>query len=139
NCFGIPEKGAEWALQVNDVIQYVVKCVHGDLAARQIACHLELAADLPPICMSLDQLKQVLLNLIKNAQDAMPQGGTLLLKTTHQAGGLSIHVADTGSGIAPEPRRRVFEPFFTTKKHGERMGVGLSVSTNIIKSAGGTI
>jgi signal transduction histidine kinase len=69
----------------------------------------------------------------------MPQGGTLLFKTTSQAGGLSISVADTGSGIPPEYLRRVFEPFFTTKKHGEGMGLGLSVSANIIKSSGGTI
>jgi signal transduction histidine kinase len=126
-------------LQVNEVIRQIVKFVHGDLAARQIECCLELAEELPPIRMSLDQLKQVLLNLIKNAQDAMPQGGTLWFKTTNQAGGLSIHVADTGSGIAPEHLHLVFEPFFTTKKHSEGMGLGLSVSANIIKSAGGTI
>jgi C4-dicarboxylate-specific signal transduction histidine kinase len=126
-------------LQVNEVIRHLVQFVHGDLAARQIECRLELAEDLPPIRMSLDQLKQVLLNLIKNAQDAMPQGGTLWCKTTSQAGGLCIHVADTGSGIVPEHRQLVFEPFFTTKKHGEGMGLGLSVCANIIKSAGGTI
>ena len=126
-------------LQVNEVIQHLVQFVHGDLAARQIECRLELAEELPPIRMSLDQLKQVLLNLIKNAQDAMPQGGTLRCTTTRQAGGLSIRVADTGSGIAPEHLRLVFEPFFTTKKHGEGMGLGLAVCANIIKSAGGTI
>jgi signal transduction histidine kinase len=126
-------------LQVNEVIRHLVQFVHSDLAARQIECRLELAEDLPPIRMSLDQLKQVLLNLIKNAQDAMPQGGTLLFKTTSQAGGLSICIADTGSGILPEHLRLVFEPFFTTKKHGKGMGLGLSVSANIIKISGGTI
>jgi len=126
-------------LQVNEVIQHLVKFVEGDLATRQIESRLELADDLPPIRMSLDQLKQVLLNLIKNAQDAMPQGGTLRCTTTRQAGGLRIRVADTGSGIAPEHLRLVFEPFFTTKRHGEGMGLGLAVSANIIKSVGGTI
>jgi C4-dicarboxylate-specific signal transduction histidine kinase len=126
-------------LQVNEVIRNFMKFVEGELAARQIESRLELADDLPVIRMSLDQLKQVLLNLIKNAQNAMPQGGTLLCKTTSQAGGLSISVADTGSGIPPEHLRRVFEPFFTTKKHGEGMGLGLSVCANIIKSSGGTI
>jgi signal transduction histidine kinase len=126
-------------LQVNEVIQQLMKFVEGELAARQIESRLELADDLPAIRMSLDQLKQVLLNLIKNAQDAMPQGGTLLCKTTSQAGGLSISVADTGSGIPAEYLRRVFEPFFTTKKHGGGMGLGLSVSANIVKSSGGTI
>ena len=126
-------------LQVNEVIQNLMKFVEGDLEARQIESRLELADDLPAIRMSLDQLKQVLLNLIKNAQDAMPQGGTLLFKTTSQAGGLSISVADTGSGIPPEYLCRVFEPFFTTKKLRGGMGLGLSVSANIIKSSGGTI
>ena len=68
-----------------------------------------------------------------------PQGGTLRVTTSEQAGGLRISIADTGSGIAPEHLGRVFEPFFTTKKHGEGMGLGLAVSANIIKSAGGTI
>jgi signal transduction histidine kinase len=126
-------------LQVNEVIRNLMIFVEGELAARRIKSRLELADDLPVIRMSLDQLKQVLLNLIKNAQDAMPQGGTLLCKTTSQAGGLSISVADTGSGIPPEYLCRIFEPFFTTKQHGEGMGLGLSVSANIIKSSGGEI
>jgi len=126
-------------LQVNEVIQYLMQFVAEELTARQIESRLEFADDLPTLRMSLDHLKQVLLNLIKNAQDAMPQGGTLLVKTTSQAGGLCISVADTGSGIQPEHLRLIFEPFFTTKKHGEGMGLGLSVSANIVKSSGGTI
>ena len=126
-------------LQVNEVIEQLLKFVADELAVRQIESRLALAEALPPIRMSLDQLKQVLLNLITNARDAMPQGGTLRVTTSEQAGGLRISIADTGSGIAPEHLRLVFEPFFTTKKHGEGMGLGLAVCANIIKSAGGTI
>ncbi len=126
-------------LQVNEVVQQLLQFVAGELAVRQIESRLEFAEALPPIRMSHDQLKQVLLNLIKNAQDAMPQGGTLRVTTTAQAGGLSLSIADTGSGIAPEHLGRIFEPFFTTKQQGEGMGLGLSVSANIIKSFGGTI
>ncbi len=126
-------------LQVNEVIRHLMQFVHGDLVARQIESRLALAEALPPIRMSLDQLKQVLLNLIINARDAMTQGGTLRCTTSEQAEGLRISIADTGSGIAPEHLGRVFEPFFTTKKHGEGLGLGLAVCANIIKSAGGTI
>jgi signal transduction histidine kinase len=126
-------------LQVNEVIQHLMKFTAGDRSARRIESRLELADDLPLLRMSLDQLKQVLLNLIKNAQEAMPHGGTLHITTARQHGGLVISIADTGMGIPPEHRALLFEPFFTTKRYGEGMGLGLSVSANIIKSYGGTI
>jgi signal transduction histidine kinase len=126
-------------LQINQVIHHLMKFVAADLAVHHIDSRLELADDLPTIYMSLDQLKQVLLNHIKNAQDAMPHGGTLRITTTRQQGGLTISVADTGMGIPPEHLPLLFTPFFTTKKPGEGRGLGLSVSANIIKSSGGTI
>ena len=126
-------------LQTNQVIHHLMKFVAADLAAHHIDSCLALADDLPTIYMSLDELKQVLLNHIKNAQDAMPHGGTLRIKTTCQQGGLTISVADNGIGIPPEHLPLLFTPFFTTKKPDEGRGLGLSVSANIIKSYGGTI
>lgn len=126
-------------LQVNEVIRNLMKFVEGDLVARGIEISVELADDLPSIRMSLDQLKQVLLNLIKNAQEAMPKGGRLRIETARQKGGVSLQVIDTGTGIAPEHLRLLFKPFFSTKKGGEGMGLGLSVSANIIESYGGSI
>jgi signal transduction histidine kinase len=116
-----------------------MKFVAADLAAHHIDSRLEMADNLPTIYMSRDELKQVLLNHIKNAQDAMPRGGILRIKTRRQQGGLTISVADNGLGIPPEHLPRLFTPFFTTKKPGEGRGLGLSVSANIIKSYGGTI
>lgn len=126
-------------LQVNEVIQNLMKFMEASLAARQIESRLELADALPRVRMSLDQLKQVLLNLIKNAQEAMPQGGKLHITTTPYPGGLIIGVADTGMGVPQEQLPLLFKSFFTTKKPEEGRGLGLSVSANIIKSYGGDI
>jgi signal transduction histidine kinase len=126
-------------LHINQVIHNLMKFMAANLAAHHVESRLELADGLPTIYMSSDQLKQVLLNHIKNAQDAMPHGGILWIKTTRQQGGLTISVADTGIGIPPEHLPLLFEPFFTTKQPGEGRGLGLSVSASIIKRYGGTI
>ncbi len=83
------------------------------------------------------QLKQVVLNLISNAVQAMPDGGTLALRTAQVEDGLTISVSDTGVGMPPEVRDHIFEPFFTTRTTGT--GLGLSVSQGIIKEHGGCI
>jgi signal transduction histidine kinase len=124
-------------VRVNEVIRSLMTLSEAALAARQIESHLELSDDVPFIRMSFDQLKQVLLNLIKNAQEAMPHGGRLRLTTARQAGGLVIGVSDNGIGISPEHLPLLFKSFFTTKKPEEGRGLGLSVSANIIKSYGG--
>lgn len=126
-------------LQVNEVIQKFMKMLERDLAERGIESKLDLATDLPVLRMSADQLKQVLLNLIKNAEEAMPTGGNLLLRTSKRNGGLTISVYDTGIGIPKEHLSSLFEPFFSTKSDGEGMGLGLSVSYSIIESYGGSI
>ncbi len=89
------------------------------------------AADLPPICVIRDQLVQVLLNLILNAMDATPEGGTIEIRTSITAGWLHIDVIDTGTGIEPQHRDRIFQPYFTTKETGT--GLGLFVCRNIIE------
>jgi two-component system, NtrC family, sensor kinase len=95
------------------------------------------AADVPPICVIRDQLVQVLLNLILNAMDATPEGGTIEIRTAIIGGWLRIDVIDTGTGIAPEHRDRIFQPYFTTKETGT--GLGLFVCRNIVEQFGGQI
>jgi signal transduction histidine kinase len=85
------------------------------------------------------QIEQVLINLIQNAIQAMPKGGTLRINLSQAPGALAIAVEDTGTGIAPENLGRIFDPFFTTKKEGEGTGLGLSVSYGIISRHGGKI
>ena len=97
------------------------------------------AVRVPQVRISGDHLKQVLLNLVRNAEDAMPNGGLLTIQTGQIGEGTEISVADTGCGIAAEHVTYLFDPFFTTKADQGGMGLGLSVLYGIIKNAGGHI
>ena len=85
------------------------------------------------------QIEQVLINLIQNAIQAMPGGGTLRVNLSLAAGAMAIAIADSGIGIPPENLNRIFDPFFTTKPEGEGTGLGLSVSYGIVSRHGGKI
>jgi signal transduction histidine kinase len=94
-------------------------------------------ASLPRVQGRAVELREVLINLLLNAVEAMPQGGRLTLRTWAEEAKVCVAVSDTGTGMTPEVQRRVFDPFFTTK--GARgTGLGLSVSQAIIKSHQGT-
>jgi two-component system NtrC family sensor kinase len=86
-----------------------------------------------------NQLVQVLVNLVKNAIDAMTDGGTLTVQTIHKDRHVAVSVQDTGCGMTPEQLEKVFMPFFTTKEPGKGTGLGLSVSLSIIKHFGGNM
>jgi CheY-like chemotaxis protein len=93
---------------------------------------------LAKISGSASELTQVFLNLLLNASEAMPRGGTILIEVLKETEGLLVRVSDEGSGIAPEHLNTVFEPFFTTKgPHGT--GLGLSLARKIVEEAGGSI
>jgi two-component system, NtrC family, sensor histidine kinase HydH len=102
---------------------------------------LELRKNTPPGLPRLEcdpeQLKQVLLNLIMNAIQAMPQGGTIVLAARQNGNTVTLDVQDQGCGISEDNRERVFDPFFTTKESGS--GLGLSVADQIIRQHGGTL
>jgi signal transduction histidine kinase len=87
------------------------------------------------------QIQQVLLNLLINARQAMPEGGTVRVRLGLDAAGrrAELSVADTGVGIAPGDLRRIFEPFFTTKAPGGGTGLGLSICQSIVAALGGEI
>jgi signal transduction histidine kinase len=93
---------------------------------------------LPSIQVDPEQVKEALMNLLMNAREAMPEGGTLTLNTrVAEGGGVEIEVADTGSGIAPDHLARIFEPFFTTKEYGT--GLGLTNVKRLVEDNGGTM
>ncbi len=100
---------------------------------------LRATADLPALPLVADQIKQVLLNLLLNAIEAMPQGGRLQVSTTYtsQPAGVRIAFTDSGGGIAPDVLLHVFEPFYSTRPEG--LGLGLFISRNIVKQHGGQI
>jgi signal transduction histidine kinase len=77
--------------------------------------------------------------MVRNAEDAMPRGGELMIRTAREGDFVELSIADTGCGISAEHRERIFDPFFTTKRHGRGMGLGLAVSSGIINAAHGHI
>jgi two-component system NtrC family sensor kinase len=88
---------------------------------------------------STNQMRQVMLNMIKNAKEAMPKGGTLTVRTSREDNKVLIRIEDTGIGIPEEIRDKIFEAFFTTKQKVKGVGLGLSVCYGIIKDHGGEI
>jgi len=86
-----------------------------------------------------NQLQQVYFNIIRNAYQAMPEGGTLRITCAAEGGEVRAAFADSGVGIPEENLRHIFDPFFTTKEVGQGTGLGLSVSYGIVRQHGGTI
>jgi PAS domain S-box-containing protein len=138
-------------LQLDRVADDLARLARKSLGA-QVAIASEHPADLWPVLADGSQLGQVVLNLIVNARDAMPEGGRLGLTTRNlpasgrsPGGGLppgdyvQLAVSDTGHGMTPELLERIFEPFYTTKAPGKGTGLGLSISHGIVEQAGGAI
>jgi two-component system, sporulation sensor kinase E len=108
------------------------------LQDAHVNLHLDLSFPLPLTCGDSNQIKQVLLNLLLNAVEAMPaQGGTITLGTSRDNSQVSVRVVDNGIGITEELRMRLFEPLFTTKTRG--LGLGLAISQEIIQRHDGKI
>ncbi len=125
------------AQDINQAVLDTVRLVETDFTERGIECVLELGQGLPPVPYDKNQIRQVLLNLAKNAGEAMPSGGTLFFRSWRQGDAVKISVQDTGSGMPPEVLERLFSPFFTTKSKGT--GLGLVVSFRIMEDHGGDI
>lgn len=126
-------------IEVNTVLGGMQQVLEYNLHDKQVALKMVLEPDLPPVHLSADHLKQVILNLVRNAEDAMPTGGHLLIQTTQDAQGIHLDITDTGCGISEEFLSRLFDPFFTTKETERGIGLGLAVSFGIIRRANGDI
>jgi len=126
------------SVQINQIIEELLALLRGQLFRSKIEISEELADNLPEVNVSTDQMRQVFLNLIKNAEDAMPDGGKLSIRTRYRKGRVEIDIADDGCGIPPEDVKNIFEPFFTTKGV-KGTGLGLSVSYGIVKNYNGEI
>jgi len=122
---------------LNDVVEKTLDLLQPELGNRSLNVRTKLARRLPAAPLDATQLQQVLVNLIKNAMQAMTRGGTLTLQTGEGADGVWVSVADTGGGIPQEQINRIFEPFFTTKKRGS--GLGLMIVQRIVRAHGGRI
>jgi two-component system, sporulation sensor kinase E len=132
-----PKPPAFELASINDVARETLALLAPELANRGLRVHEKLFPNLPKCMCDPGQIKQVLVNLIKNAMQSMTKGGILTIATGTTAEDVSISVIDTGSGIAPEQQRKIFEPFYTTKEKGS--GLGLMIVERIIRNHGGRI
>jgi len=132
------EEGAETDL--NETLQEVIAFLKYEAQKRSIKVIEELDYDLTPLAGNANRLKQVFINLVMNALQAMGEGGRLALRTAMlNPGEVQIQVADTGTGISEETMARIFEPFYTTKAPGEGTGLGLFITKQIVEALGGRI
>ena len=92
-----------------------------------------------PVLGDAEKLQQLFLNLVMNAIDAMPDGGTLAVHLAPCEAGIEVRVSDTGKGVAPGDLDRIFDPFYTTKGSGAGFGLGLAVANGIVVDHGGSI
>jgi two-component system NtrC family sensor kinase len=130
------------ALGLNGLVEKVLDLKEDDLRGARIEVMRDLVPDLPKTLLDFNQIQQVLLNLISNAQYAMTRhrgSGRLAVRTRSADGCVQVRVEDDGPGIAREHLARIFDPFFTPKPVGEGTGLGLSISYGIVRDHGGRI
>ncbi|MBX0329775.1 GAF domain-containing protein [Oscillochloris sp. ZM17-4] len=138
-----PAKAELAATNANSLLRETLELVQTHLRHSRINAAADLSNEIPLIIAHADQLRQVFLNIILNACDAMPDGGDLRVKTrllqarSESPTTIAIDICDTGVGIPPEHRPHLFEPFYTTKANGT--GLGLAISAHIVTQHGGRI
>jgi signal transduction histidine kinase len=134
-------------LDVNQVLEELIHLSKPWFHTRNVKLLSSLSPDLPPILGDSTYLQTLFLNLITNALDAMPHGGSLTIQTrgisspasSYDGTWLEISIADTGTGIPEETRKKIFDPFFTTKRMEEGTGLGLSICEKIVKDLSGRL
>ena len=125
---------------VHEILEQAISSVGNQESFGHLKIVRNFASDLPRIQADPSQLLQVFVNLLNNAADAMPRGGTITLETRRiPEQGVEIVIADTGCGIPEENLGKLFTPFFTTKPVGKGTGLGLSIVYGIIKMHRGQI
>ncbi|PIE56493.1 MAG: hypothetical protein CSA34_04115 [Desulfobulbus propionicus] len=125
------------SLDIREVLSRAIKLVEPEAASHGILVEMEAEDFLPPVAGDRDRLGQVLLNLLLNAVQAMPDGGLLTISARANPTGIEIRVGDTGEGMDEQTRQQVFYPYFTTKQNGT--GLGLAISQKIILDHGGSM
>jgi CheY-like chemotaxis protein/two-component sensor histidine kinase len=125
-------------LDLNELVRRAAAIVR-PLLGSAIELILDLDNNPPSVDADPTQLQQLLRHLAENAHDAMPDGGSLTIKTRNDADRVSLALIDTGCGIPENIKPRIFEPFFTTKGVGEGTGLGLASVYGVVEQSGGTI
>lgn len=140
NKFFSPTREGKSPVQINLILEEIILLIQKELDDRSIRLKIHYKDTLPEVSAVPDQIKQVALNLLQNAMDAIPEtGGKINLSTYLQDSHVCIKVIDNGIGMDEETRKDIFEPFFTTKSKEDGTGLGLWVTHSIVQSHGGII
>jgi PAS domain S-box-containing protein len=137
--FSKPDEEEKQPVDINVILDEILLLVRKQLQENSIRISASLGQGLEKVYASKNQLRQVFLNMLSNARDAMPEGGTLTIKTMSGRGEVLIEISDTGVGIREEHMDKIFDAFFTTKEATKGVGLGLSVCYGFIKEHGGDI
>ena len=124
-------------VEFNELVTDTLKLFAGQLAQARVQAVVELDAAVRTVPVDPEQMTRVLRNLVLNAIDAMPEGGTLTVRTEAVAAGVRLAINDTGQGLTPEECARLFTPYYTTKTHGT--GLGLAIVQSVVSDHGGRI
>lgn len=128
-----------WPTSLGTLLARVADVARPKLDASRISLSLDVAPDLPPVEANAQELELAILNLVNNALDAMPSGGSLGIRATATGRGVQLEITDSGSGIAPDLLPRIFDPWVTTKRAGRGTGLGLSITKDVVTRHGGAI
>ncbi len=137
--FSKPDQKERQPVDINTILDEMLLLHEKQFRENDILISMALSDGLVPVNASRNQLRQVFINIFKNAGDAMPKGGTLTVKTRAENGEIVIEITDTGLGIKKENLNKIFDAFFTTKSSVKGVGLGLSVCYGFIVEHGGTI
>jgi two-component system NtrC family sensor kinase len=137
--FSKPEEEARKRIDLNNLLEGILLMMEKQMKEANVKIVTQFDPEIPEILASTNQMRQVFLNMFKNAKEAMPKGGTLTVKTETENNKVLVRIEDTGTGIPEEIRSKIFEAFFTTKQKVKGVGLGLSVCYGIIKDHGGEI
>lgn len=137
--FSKPEEEVRRPINMNELVEGILLMMDKQFRENNIKVECLLDLSLPEIRASMNQMRQVMLNIIKNAKEGMPRGGSLTVKTKQREGKILISITDTGYGIPDHIKDKIFDAFFTTKQKVKGVGLGLSVCYGIIRDHGGEI
>jgi signal transduction histidine kinase len=142
NDFHRPSSGERSRVNIHTAIDEMLLLVKNRVEKRKIILQLNYAEDMPPVLIVSDQFKQVILNLLTNAEESIAENqenGRITIITERVDSNIIVQVQDNGVGIREEIIDSIFEPFVTTKARVKGVGLGLSITHGIVKSHGGEI
>ncbi|MDH5198455.1 MAG: ATP-binding protein, partial [Gemmatimonadota bacterium] len=140
--FARKQEGRRQVKPVEEILAATLFLLRAQLMTAKIEAEVDVAPGVPPVCVDVNQIQQVFVNLIANAAHVIQSSGIgsrIVIRAVSWLDGVAVTVEDDGPGVPPDMARKVFEPFYTTKPAGEGTGLGLSICQGIVKEHGGRL